>query len=365
MSSADKPEATCLLTGAMASPAGASPLVGRFSTEDTHTHVMMLHADEPESKVISAMTDSETLAHMYGVSPSAIDLLGITGVEMISGTTEHSHPVGITFATADPTTGEFKPIETLTRATFQMMGHNGKDAGQLAHYVCMPSRVGFTSPSSTIRFNEATQVPDSTATNMALRQWRWPHKKPMVPEGGYNEVMHETLGTLHAVPLATGSSMAECNVSHLLSTNIDRISTICGDDAKVVTTAAGMKYAMVPDQALKKVTEQLESSFETRSCLNGGLRVTAYPLAGGPMEEGCSTTVCFKLIKPTETVAARCAAAMTGDGFEGAGSHIETVTSAHIAPYLGETGDGATVAALAAPLSKSQLVSELSTLAHN
>jgi len=355
-----KPEATCLLTGATESPAGSSPLIGRFTTEDTHTHIVALNATKPSTNVVSAMTDAETMAHMYGVSPEALDLLGVEGIKVHAASTTHKGPVGLTFSTSCPTAKTFKPIETLTRATFQSLAHGETDAGALAHHIALPTSAGFQQPPTIIRFNESTQVPDATAANLALRRFKWPYM-PMTPENDYNTVQHETLGTLHAVPLATGSNMAECNVSHLLSTNIERIPTICGSDTKVVTTAAGMKFALVPDAALDKVKDQLKQSFETSSCLNGGLRISAYPLSGGSMDAGCTTTVCYSLMKGKDTVAAKCAAAMTdADAMH---SHIETVTKAHIGAYLGDSTEEGT-AALMVPQSDAQLVGELSALAH-
>lgn len=355
-----KPQATCLFTGAATQPADQAGLIGRFSTEPTHTHVAMLSAGDND-RLVSAHTTGETFAHMHGVSPAGIDLMDVTGIKVHAATTTNGAPVGLTFATSCPTSGEFKPIETLTRATFQDLTHGGTDAGSLSHHIAMPSSVGFVQPPSEIKFSH-TMVPDAVAANMAMRRFRW-HDMPNKPAAGYNTVAHETLGTLHAVPIATGSSMSRCNVSHLITSNVERLSEIAGSDSKIVTTSTGAKFAMIPDAKLNQIDEQLTSSFKTTSALQGGIRITAYPLAGDVMDPGATTTVCYELMKGNQTVAEKCAAAM-GGAAEARPSHIESITTDHIGAYLGEAAHGAAAITPAGTQTTAQLTSELTDLAH-
>lgn len=341
-----KAPATCLLTGETA--AGMSPLViNHAAGHDTHTHTVMLQPDADESMLKSVTTSPETLAHQYGCAPGALDLCGFTGIKIHGATTTHMGPVGITFSSTHPETGEFVPIQTLTRSCFQHQVHTedlkAQDPGQMCHYIANPAHVGYVHPPVEMKLHES-QTADNMATNLALRQTRWPAKMPMTPPEDYTKIHSEKHGEMAAIPLQTP---AQCNVSYLLSTNEADINKIAGASAKVVESTAG-KFAMVQTSALNSIKDKLSDSLKTASVFNGGLTCTMFPLTGEPMKKDCVTTVTYSLMKNPTPIFERVANAMAPTET----SHIESIRHDTIPYLLGEVNapaDGATAAAMAPP----------------
>lgn len=350
-----KPSAVCLLTG---TTEHVSPLVVNHSTTDTHMHTVQLMPDTDGCMLKSIHTPAATLAHMYGCAPGAVDLLGFQGIKIHGATTTHMAPVGITFTSRnmeDP--DQFVPLQTLTRSCFQRQVHSdasfADDAGQLCHYIANPASVGFVHPPVEMKLHE-DQCADNMATNLCLRQMRWPNMT-MDPKTPYPTVHSDEHGEMTAVPM---SAPAQCNVSHLFQTNESEIKKIGGSSAKLVETTSG-KFAMVQTSALKAIKEKLSASFKTKSLFNGGLSVNMFPLTGEPMNKDVVTTLTYSLMKHPETIAARTAAAMDGST---SSSHIERIHHANIAAFLGEAdGPAAAMTAVSAP-TQTELAAELTSL---
>ena len=353
---APKPSAMCLLTG---TTEHASPLVINHSPAETHMHTVQLIPDKDGSKLKTLYTDAETLAHMYGCAPGAIDLLGFNGIKIHGATTTHKGPVGITFTSKDSTSGSFVPLQTLTRSCFQRQVHDAtsasQDSGQLCHYIANPCTDGFVHPPVEMKLHES-QCADNMATNLCLRQMRWPELADMTPPEGYTTVHSDTHGEMAAIPM---TAPAKCNVSYLLQTNEADLHKIAGATAKIVESTSG-KFAMVQKSALNAITDKLSASFKTKSLFNGGISLNMFPLTDEPMNKDCVTTVTYSLTKHPQTIAERTAAAMDSPG-EGS-SHIERLHHAHIAAYLGEA-DGAAASMVAATVpTATELATELSAL---
>lgn len=359
MAAADKPGAPCLLTGKQPEDqVGPAKLIGNFTTDATHTHMVQLVAHEDDALLKRLETSGETYASMYGVAPDALDLCGFNGIQIHGGTTTHSVPVGITFTSKDATTGEFRPIQTLTRTCFQHQIHDdisgNHDAGQLCHYICNPGEVGFVTPTTVIKFDQS-QCADDMAVNMALRQSRWPN----LPDSqDYVKLHTETHGEMCAIPM---QEPAQCKVSYLFMTNESQYKKIGGDSAQIVNATSG-KFALVKAGQLEQIQDKLSASFKTQSIIHGGLSINAFPLTGKPMPEGCTTTFTYSLLKDPRPIAERCAAAM-GEPAEAVKSiDIERIHQGHIAGFLGEGDTTEATMAVVAPPTTTELAAELAGL---
>ncbi len=327
-------------------------------------HTLQLVAHEDGAMLKRCNTSAETLASMYGCAPGALDLVGFNGITIHGATTTCDTPVGITFTSENPTTGEFVPLQTLTRSCFQHQVHTdadmAHDSGQLCHYIANPASVGFVHPKVTMQLHES-QCADNMATNLCLRQMRWPMMK-MKPEEGYPTVHSEAHGEMAAIPL---TAPATCNVSHLLLTNEEKIHDIAGKSAQIVESATAGKFAMIQTSALKSIEDKLEASFQTSSLFNGGLAINMFPLTGKPMKEGATTTLTYSLNKNPMSISERAANAIETAADTAAGMgvpSIERIHHAHIPAFLGE-GD-ATAAAMIATVAPTQteLTAELAGL---
>ena len=351
-----KKSAVCLLTG---DSEHASPLVVNHSPSQTHMHTVQLRPDADGAKLKSIFTSPETLAHMYGCAPGGLDLLGFNGVKVHGATTTHMGPVGITFSSKDSTTGEFVPLKTLTRSCYQSQTHGalgGDDAGQLCHFIANPASVGFVHPPAEMKLHES-QCADDMATNLCLRQMRWPDMK-MTPSEGYMTVHSDTHGEMSAIPM---TSPAKCNVSHLLVTNESDIHKIAGPSAKVVESTGG-KFAMIQTSALNSIKEKLAASFKTKSLFNGGLTCNMFPLDGTPMSKDCVTTLTYSLMKDPRTITERTATAMDMSPGDTTASAMESIHHAHIPSLLGEADATSAVMVGTAEPTVTELSAELASL---
>lgn len=328
-------------------------VVNHAAGHDTHLHTVMLQPDTEGSMLKSITTSPETLAHQYGCAPGALDLCGFNGIKIHGATTTHMGPVGITFSSMCPKTKEFVPLQTLTRSCFQHQVHSEgemHDAGQLCHYIANPSSVGFVQPPVDIKLHES-QCPDNMATNLCLRQMRWPDLK-MTPTEPYPVVQSEAHGEMTAVPM---QAPAQCNVSHLLMTNEANFAEIAGKTAKIVETTSG-KFAMVPKDTMSRIQDKLTASFETKSLFNGGLTCTMFPLTGKPMSKDCVTTLTYSLMKDPKPLRERAAGVHESPET----SFIEQVREHNIGYLLGEGGE--THAAMSPAATPTELTAELSAL---
>lgn len=349
----DMSEATCLFTGKSSQAEGVSPLVITHAPSEENTHTIMLRAGAKGSLVKQLKIPAETLAHQHGCSPDAIDLLGFTGIKMHGATTTFKEPVGITFSSTNPTTGEFTPLKTVTRACFQSATHGDQyDAGHMCHFIANPSSVGFVHPPMTIRLHKE-QTADNMATNLCLRQMRWP-KMNMTPTDGYATATSMKHGEMSAIPM---NAPAKCNVSYLLQTNPEKLTEIAGPHAKMIESTSG-KFAMIPTSSLTSIKEKLSASFKKTSIFHGGLTATAFSLSGNPMPPDTVTTMTFGLVKNPQSIAERAANALDDTH---APMAVERIHKEHIGGYLGE-GAAAPTTAVLKPVTHVELKSELETL---
>lgn len=337
-----KPTAKCLLTGEKSE--GTSALIINHTPEQTHVHTCQLVADDDGCMLKSLKTSAKTLAHMYGCAPGAIDLIGINGIKIHGATTTHSDPVGITITTAN-SSGDFAPIQTLTRSCFQRQTHDDMgthDVGQLCHFIANPASVGYVHPPTEIKLHQS-QCADNMATNLCLRQMRWP-TMPMDQE--YTKVHSDASGEMCAIPM---TPPAACNVSYLLQMNEHKLKEIAGTNAKMVESTSG-KFAMIQTSALNQIKDKLKASFETKSCFNNGMALNMFPLTGKPFEKGTTTTITYSLMKDPRTLAERTitSGAMDEDVSKLA-ANIESVRFHNIGAMLGEAGEGTQAEMSAAP----------------
>jgi hypothetical protein len=351
-----KDPAMCLLTGN--SSQMVSPLViNHAAGEDTHTHTVMLQPDAEGSMLKSITTSPETLAHQYGCAPGALDLCGFTGIKIHGGTTTHMGPVGISITTTNPVTGDFEPLQTLTRSCFQSQRHTDNmdehDAGQMCHYICNSADVGYVHRPVELKLHES-QTADNMATNLCLRQMRWP-KMPMTPEDGYTTVLSDTHGEMAAIPM---QAPAQCNVSYLLQTNEGDLQKIAGPSAKIVDSTSG-KFAMVAKPNLEQIKTKLAESFKTKSLFNNGYTINMFPLNGKKMSKDCVTTLTYSFMKNPKPLCERAANVMDAP----AASMIERVHF-HSIPWLLGEGDEPTKASMVSAIAPTatELSAELQSL---
>ena len=324
---------------------GPKDLIGHFVPgETTHSHVVCLNGET------SVHMDAETIAKMYGCETRALDLHGFNGITVEAGTTTHGSPVALTFSTTN-TEGDFEPIQTLSRSTYTTSGDMG-EVHQMCHYIAMPGDVGYVNGKTSVRFHP-DQCVSPQATNLTVRKMRW---DPTRSNMGEYETIQNPSGLVHAVPLASPSL---CNISQLLSSNEKDIATIA-PGSKVVTTSTGAKFAMVPNETLKMVNENLEASFKNHSAVHGGITISCKSLVdSNPMPASAVTTCTFNFMKDPESVASRVEAGMKGTAASMAG--VETLTMGSI-PYLLGEGTAPSGAATSSTMGMSELKHELAAL---